>query len=241
MANTAMAVITSALKLIGVLADGEIPSASDANQGLSVFNDMIDSWNADRLAIYTTSAADFPLTLGKQAYTLGPSGDFSMTRPARIDGMSAILLYNSANPVEVPLAMYSVDDWQNKVPVKIVNGSFPTICYDDGGFPLRSLSFWPIPTASVNVRIYAWQALPAQALTAAVSFPPGYAEAFRYNLAVRLSAEFSVPASSLVVELAMEGMARIKTMNAPDLTLQSDLVQSPTGYNYRADLFGMGF
>jgi hypothetical protein len=127
------------------------------------------------------------------------------------------------------------------VPVKVVDGSFPLICYDDGGFPLRNLSFWPIPTQQNSVRIYSWQALPAQTLLAQVSFPPGYAEAIRYNLAARLGAEFNAPASAVVVQLAIQGLARIKTMNAPDLELQSDLVPSPAGYNYRADMFGLGF
>src|SRR6185437_12895704 len=128
---TAFDIITSALKLVGVLADGETPSDDTANQGLSVFNDMIDGWNAERNAIFTTRTDDFPLILGKQAYTLGAGGDFNIPRPARIDAMSAILLSNPSNPVEVPMNLWSVEDWQN-VPVKSVSGSFPLSCYDDG-------------------------------------------------------------------------------------------------------------
>jgi len=239
---TASDIITSALKLAGILADAELPSISDANQGLSVFNDMIDSWNAERNAIFTTRTDDFPYVLGKQSYTLGTGGDFNIPRPARIDAMSTILLTDPSNPVEVPLTLFTVDDWQTKVPVKKVDGSFPLICYDTGDFPLRTLNFWPIPTQQQNsVRIYSWQALPAQTLLAQVSFPPGYAEAIRYNLAVRIGAEFAAPISATVATLAIQGLARIKTMNAPDLELQSDLIPSPAGYNYRADLFGMGF
>lgn len=239
---TALDIITSALKLVGVLADGEQPSDDTANQGLSVFNDMIDGWNAERQAIFTTSSNDFPFALGKQSYTLGAGGDFNIPRPARIDSMSAILLNDPSNPIEVPMDMYTVDQWQTQVPVKIVKGSFPQICYDDGDFPLRTLSFWPIPIDQpCSARIYSWQALAAQALTAQVSFPPGYAEAIRYNLAVRLGAEFNAPASSVVVTLALAGLARVKTMNAPELTLRSDLAPDPAGYNYKADMFGIGW
>jgi len=243
---TAFDIITSALKLTGVLADGETPSNDTANQGLTVLNDMIDAWNADRLAIYTTRSDDFPYVLGKQSYTLGTGGDFNITRPARIDAMSTILLTDPSNPVEVPIALFTVDDWQTKVPVKKVDGSFPLICYDTGDFPLRTLNFWPIPTQQTNaVRIYGWQALGAQALLSQVSFPPGYAEAIRYNLAVRVAAEFAVDpskyAAATVAALAIQGLARIKTMNAPDLEIQSDLIPFPAGYNYRADMFGMGF
>lgn len=239
---TASDIITSALKLAGILADAELPSASDANQGLSVFNDMIDSWNAERNAIFTTRSDDFPYVLGKQSYTLGTGGDFNMVRPARIDAMSTILLTDPTTPVEVPISIFTVDDWQTKVPVKAVDGSFPLICYDTGDFPLRTLNFWPIPSQQANaVRIYSWQALPAQTLLSQVSFPPGYAEAIRYNLAVRIGAEFAAPVSATVATLAIQSLARIKTMNAPDLELQSDLLPYPDGYNYRADLFGIGW
>lgn len=239
---TAFDLITSALRLAGVLANDETPSAGDANQGLSVLNDMIDSWNAQRLAIFTTRSDDFPFVLGQQAYTLGIGGNFNIPRPARIDSMSAILLTNPANPIEVPMAMWTTEDWQN-MPVKVVNGSFPQGCYDDGGFPLRTLNFWPIPTTQQNsVRIYSWQALTAPPLlTSAIAFPPGYAEAFRYNLAVRLGAEFNAPASATVVTLAISSMATVKTMNAPELELRSDLVPDPAGWNYKADLFGIAF
>jgi hypothetical protein len=207
---------------------------------------MIDAWNAERNAIFTTRSDDFPFVLGKQAYTLGAGGDFDIPRPARIDSMSAILLSNPANPIEVPMTMYSVEDWQTQVPVKVVPGTFPLICYDDGGFPLRTLNFWPIPSQVPNsARIYSWQALGAQTLLSQVTFPPGYGEALRYNLAVRLAAEFGVSpdkyAAATVSTLAALGLSRIKTMNAPDLELRSDLMPTAPDYNYRADLFGLGW
>lgn len=237
---TALDLISSALRLCGILASGEQPDISSSNDALTVLDQMIDGWNTDRLAIFTTSSQDFPFVLGQQSYTLGSGANFDMARPARIDSMSVILLTNPANPVEVPIDMYSVDDWQNKIPVKNVSGSIPLVCYDDGGFPNRTLNFWPIPNQANSVRIYSWQPLaqPA-ALNTVISFPPGYAEAFRYNLAVRLSAEFGSPLRPDVQAIAVESLGRLKTLNAPDLSMQSDIVASPAGYNYRADLFGI--
>ncbi len=85
MARTAFDLITSALRLTGVYASDEEPSFGDANQSLTVLNDMIDAWNADRLAIYTTRIDDFPFVNSQQAYTIGTGGDFNIPRPARID------------------------------------------------------------------------------------------------------------------------------------------------------------
>ena len=242
--NTALDLISSSLRLCNVLAAGEVCPIDTANDALQVFNDMVDSWNTMRLAIFTTRSDDFPLVLGQQSYTLGPGGDFDFPRPPRIDGMSAILLYDPSNPVEVPIVMYTVDQWQNQVPVKEVTGSFPLICYDDGGFPLRTLNMWPIQSTGVvnNVRIYSWQALTgAAALNTVISVPPGYRQAFRFGLAVLLGAEFNAAVPPLVSTIAVQSLALIKSLNMPVLNMASDLLPDPTGYNYRADLFGLGY
>jgi hypothetical protein len=240
---TALDLISSALRLIGVLASGEQASPEENADSLMVLQQMIDAWNADRLAIFTTRIDDFPYIQGKQVYTLGAGGDFDMPRPAQIDSMSTILLADPSNPVEVSISMFTVQEWQTQVPVKIVEGSFPLVCYDSGDFPLRKLNFWPIPqTEPSSARIYSWQALSAPATFATmISFPPGYAEAFRYNLAVRLAAEYAATLAPIVQQIAIQSLARVKSMNVPELTLRSDLLPVDGEYNYRADMFGMGF
>ena len=233
-----MQLIMSSLRLIGVLASGEQPSTSEANDALAVFNDLLDAWNADRLAIFTTSSQDFPFTLSQQSYTMGPGGDFNVARPARIDNMSAILLNNPDNPIEEPINLFSVEEWQQEVPVKQVFGSFPQICYDDGGYPLRTLSFWPIPNVENAVRIYSWQALAQAAnLATSIAFPPGYSQAFRFNLAIQLAPEYAIQPPAVVAAVANESLARLKTMNAPDVDLRSDLLPSPSMYNWSASEF----
>ena len=238
---TALDLISSALRLINVMAAGEQTPIDMANDSLLVLNDMIDSWNADRLAIYTVQSTDFPFVLGQQTYTLGTGGNFNLARPPKIEGMSTIQLTNPSTPVEIPIALYTWEEWQNQVPVKNVSGSIPLICYDDQAFPNRNLNLWPIPFDQPNsVRIYYWAALPALTLAAAVSFPPGYRQAFRYNLAALLAAEFAQPVPAVVAEIAVDSLARVKAMNMPELVLQSDLIPDPSGWNYKADMFGIG-
>ncbi len=240
---TVLSLITTALRLLNVTGSSELPTNDEANDALQAFQWMIDSWNADSLSIFTIGSNDYPLTLNKQAYTLGPGGDFDTTRPSKIVGMSAILLYNPTNPVEEPMVMYTWQEWQTQVPVKNVPGSFPLICYDDGGMPLRTLNFWPIPSLQPsNVRIYAWQSLvwPAN-LQTVLNFPPGYARAFVYNLAVELAPQFGAQVPQAVAKVATDSLAMIKLANAPDLRLISDLVTGPESYNWKADMFGIPY
>src|ERR1700735_3952362 len=94
-------VISSALRLIGVLAAGETPDAGSASDALLVFNDMVDSWQAQRLMIYQVSRLLFNLTSGQQVYTYGlgnpatiANPDFNSPRPAAIERMGIINLNN---------------------------------------------------------------------------------------------------------------------------------------------------
>ena len=152
-------------------------------------------------------------------YTMGPGGDFNTTRPSSIDRISIVSLTNPNQPLELPIDYYTDWDWQN-VPVKNIATTLPTAVYDDGDFPLRRLSYWPIPSVQVKTRIYSWQQLSQfPDLFTDLTFPPGYKEALRYNLASRLIAEMPGEYAQITVAqtalLAVESLARIKSMNMP--------------------------
>lgn len=237
---TALDVISSALRLIGVLGSGEVPSAEEANDSLRVMNDMIDSWNAERLMIYNIQRLLFSLTPLQQNYTCGPGGDFDIPRPSQIDSFGIISLNNPAQPLELPMEMMNLQEFQ-LLPVKNIQSTLPLYVYDDQAFPLRNLFFWVIPTQAVQVAIYPWASLSAPAdLTTVMAFPPGYAKAFRYNLAVDLAAEFPVvPANVLTIVSAIAAQSKgiIKSANIPKLYLYCDPAIRGQGgyYDWRSD------
>ncbi len=224
-------VISSALRLIGVLAAGETPDAGSASDALIVFNDMVDSWQAQRLMIYQVVRLVFNLS-NKQVYTYGlanpatnPTPDFNSPRPAAIERMGIINLNNPQQPLELPLQYLTVAQWQ-EIPVKNITSALPQYCWDDNGFPFRNLSFWPVPNVPLQVAIYPWVALGQPAtLTTLISFPPGYAKCFRYNLAVDLAAEYPLAPPQVVATvaaIAQESMRVVKAMNQPILDLRCD-------------------
>jgi hypothetical protein len=229
------------MRLIGALASGEVPTAAEANDALLVLNQLIDSWDADRLMCFTLTISEFPLVVGQQVYTLGTGGDFNIPRPARVERTSIVSLTNPAQPLELPIDYYTDLDWQDQ-PVKIINSSLPQAVYDDGAFPLRNLSFWPIPTQNVNTRLYCWTQLTMFDLnTTDVTFPPGYLEALRYNLATRLMAEmpgdYNAQTFSITTELAISTLARVRSINIPLIQSFCDPALSDDGvyYNYFSD------
>jgi hypothetical protein len=235
--------IASSLRLIGVLASGETPSGAITTDAQIVLQQMIDSWQADRLMIFTMVIAEFALVPSQQTYTYGVGGNFNAARPARIERASIVSLTNPAQPLELPIPLYTDKDWQENIPVKLINTTLPQAVYDDGAFPLRNLSYWPIPTVVVNTRLYSWNPLTTFSdLTTDNLFPPGYVEALRYNLAVRLIAEmpgnFNPIMVSTTLQLANESLARIKSMNLPVVEASCDdaLVGRGGRYNYFSDM-----
>lgn len=221
---TALDLIKSSLRLCGVLATRENPSANEAQDALMILNQMIDSWNSESLMIYTIQRNVFDIVSGQQTYTLGNGGNFDMARPAKIQSYTIISLQNPSQPLELPLDVYTDVAWAN-VPVKNVPSSLPTAVYDDGSFPFRNLSYWAVPNVgSLQAGIYSWQAINRFLdLSTAYSFPPAYLKALRYSLAVDLCQEFlgKDPAPS-IIQQANESRAKIKSLNSPLIGLRCD-------------------
>ena len=62
--TTALEFIRRALRLANVVGDGQTPEASDAADGLTWLNDMLDSWSAESLMVYAQVPDTVTLTGG---------------------------------------------------------------------------------------------------------------------------------------------------------------------------------
>ena len=235
--------IKSALRMIRVLSAGDVPTAADAADSLGYLNQMMDAWDADQLSVPNNRIEDFPLVIGQDTYTLGPGGDFNTFRPGRIDRASIVLINVPSNPNEQPLEIVTEAEWQD-VTLKITPGSYPLIMFDDGASPQRNLSFWPVPLVVNNLRLYSWQAnTKFPDLTTVFTFPPGYAEAIRYNLALRLADEFGGQLGQTIAQGAAMSLATIRTSNVEISKLECEgMYQGGSGGSNskeRAVLFGI--
>jgi hypothetical protein len=87
--------------------------------------------------------------------------------------------------------------------------------------------------SGLQVALYPWQPLAQFAdLTTTVSFPPGYAEALRFNLAVRLAPEYGRPTPPEVAAIARTSKAKIKIPNIEPLRLTIDNTFESAKYTY---------
>jgi len=237
--------IQSSARLAGILASGENLVGNEPADCLMILQQMLDEWQADGLKIFSENINTYPFVLGTQTYTFGPGGNFNIPiRPAHVSRMGVQILSNPTQPSEVPITLLDVDGWAN-VRVKNISGSYPLFCYNDYGFPLMTLNFWVIPGLASNVVIYSWQPLSTwpDLATTDITFPPAYLQAIRYNLAIKLAPEFSVPLDAsfqLVAQTAEMSLKALKDLNLPSPILKCDPGLSGTGasiYDWRSDTF----
>ncbi len=204
---------------------------------------MIDSWAAERLTIFGVVRTEFPLVAGTQTYTIGSGGTFNVARPLWIPD-AGIVVNTSTPPVEIRLDILSDQGWA-RIPIKDISSSVPTKLYYDYAYSatgLGSITLWPKPDISTpELALYLPTALTQLTgtvevqLATTLAVPPGYGEALRLNLALRLSSEFGKPMDPLVAGMARESLARIERANKRELTLECDpaLLQSPGTFNWR--------
>lgn len=243
--------IERSLRLIGVLSTGEMPSADEASDALETLQDLLDGWQAESLQVFTvvrqlldSRGLPFTLTPGQQVYTLGAGGNFNFPRPTRLDRAGLISTSNPAQPLELPLEMLTMEQWQ-AVPVKNIQSTIPQKLWNDKNFPLMNLSFWCVPSVAQQIALYIWQPLatfPDLNVTD-VELPPAYARALRFNLAVDLAAEYGGTADpaavALVAQKADEAKNLLKSFNLRVPVLGCDpalAVPSSRGtYNWLTD------
>lgn len=234
MSDTALDLIQGSLRLLGVLASGEAASAAEATDGLSALNDMLDSWSNQNLLIPNKVREVFAITTSKQTYTMGTGGDFNTTRPIAIENI-LIQLSGSSPAVEIPLQIITKDEYAD-ITVKGLTSTYPVAAYAEGTYPLETINLWPSPNSGNNLVIYSAKPLAnLSALSTAISLPPGYQRALRYNLAAELAPEYGKQLPEAVELGAVNSKAEIKRKNSrPKYLLVDDSISArPVGWDWR--------
>jgi len=206
--------INRSLRLLGVLAEGETPSASVSQDALMALNQMIDSWNTERLSTFVTQDQTFLWPAGFISRTLGPSGDFIGLRPIQMDDAT----YYRDPGTNVSFGIKFINQQQyDGIAVKTVTSTYPQVCWVNMGFPDITLTIYPKPTRELEWHFVSVQELDRPAdLATVMYYPPGYLRAFTYNLAMEFAPEFGVEPSPQVSRIAMTSKRNLKRINNPD-------------------------
>jgi len=225
--------INRALRLLGILVEGETPSASMSQDALMALNQMIESWNTERLSTFVTQDQVFTWPSGEISRTLGPSGEFVGLRPVLVDDAT---YFKAPNGVSYGIKMINQQQY-NGIAVKTVTSTYPQVLWVNMGYPDITLTIYPRPTQDLEWHIVSVQELTQPAtLSTQLHFPPGYLRAFTYNLAMEFAPEFGVEPSPQVQRIAMTSKRDLKRINNPDdvMALPYALVANRQRFNIYA-------
>ena len=205
--------INRALRLLGVLAEGETPSAAMSQDALTAFDQMVDSWNTERLSIFSTQDQIFTWPASTISRTLGPSGDFVGLRPVLLDDAT---YFKAPNGVSYGIKMINQQQY-NGIAVKNVTSTYPQVMWVNMTFPDIEIYLYPKPTQELEFHFVSVEELNKPAtLVTELHFPPGYMRAFTYNLAMEIAPEYGIEPSPQVQRIAMTSKRNLKRINNPD-------------------------
>jgi hypothetical protein len=212
--TTAGDLINGSLRLLGVLAEGETPSSETSQDALVAMNQMVQSWNTERLAVFSTQDQVVTWPPSTISRTFGPTGDIVANRPIAID--DSTYFRDPASGISYGLKLINQQQY-NGIAVKTVTSTYPQVMWVNMTYPNVEMYVYPVPTKVLEFHVVSVQELTQPAnLATDLAFPPGYLRAFRYNLACELAPEFGTEPSRQVSRIAMASKRNLKRVNNPD-------------------------
>jgi hypothetical protein len=245
--TTVADVLNESFKKSGVLGLGQAMDGGDMVSGLADFNDMIAQWNTQRWMTWDLLTLGYVST-GANSYTVGPAGNFSVAvRPDRIESAFQRQLIASGLNVDTPLEVIPSREEYNRLSLKGLV-SFGQYVFLDSSYPTATLYLYPIPNASIyEIFISIKNAIPfytIQNIGTALSIPPQYIAALKFNLAKRFRQAYG---KGLRPDMELNALARssldiVKQSNLqiPELVMPNALIKS-SGYNILSDQFGSSY
>lgn len=226
---TAGTVINRALRLIGVLAEGETTTGEQASTALLALNQMLDSWSAERLSVYSTQDQVFTWPANTASRTLGPSGDFVGNRPILLDDAT----YFKVNNLSYGIKLINQQQYDG-IALKSATSTYPQVLFANMAMPDMEMYVYPVPTTAIEFHFISVEELSQPpALATTLVLPPGYLRALSYCLAVEVAPEYGVEAPPTVQRIAVASKRTLKRINNPDdiLAMPYPLVASRQRFN----------
>lgn len=183
-------IIKRALRLIGVLAQGETPTTNQVDEAALALNSMVKAWQADGMPLWSIKQRTVTLVEGQVSYTL------DTPKPLKL--LQAFNRVINSN-VDIPMRVITQQEY-NMLGNKSVQGN-PIQCYYDPRRDTGILYVFPVPSAAevgANQIILTYQA-PYEDFDSSTNnpdFPQEWYDAVTYGLACRIAPEYGVDISA---------------------------------------------
>jgi len=178
--------IESALRKLGVLAEGQVPSTQNYTDGAIALNNVVAQLRAIGMPLWARS--EYTFTPTTTSYTIGTGMTLNTPFPVKL-----LQVFRTDGGAKIGMDLVAREDF-NLLPVTST------------GTPLKAnyqpfvnygvISFWPTPTSTNTTTVTLVYQRPFQYfanVTDTMDFPEEWYNAIIYNLAVRLAPEWGVP------------------------------------------------
>lgn len=236
--TTPLDIITQGLKIAGVLGVGQTPLAEDTNDAFNLMNGMMSQWQRKRwLVPYLVDTG--LISTGASTYSVGPSGDFNISRPDKLeDGCYIRQLTNSSpNQVDTPVTLITSMENYTSISLKQLT-SFQQYIYYQPTYPRGTIYPYPLPQASVYELHILTKASLGQftSLAQTIILPLEYIPALEWNLAQRLRIAYRLPKDEELNAMARDSLNLIRTANTQVAVMRmpSSVTRGPL-YNFFGD------
>lgn len=189
-------IIKRALRLIGVVAQGETPTADQTTEAAFALNSLVKAWQADGMPLWALKSYNVPLTVGVSAYPIGLGKTINIPKPLKV-----IQAYNHNNTsnVDVPMRIVTKQEY-NMLGNKTSSGN-PIQIYYDPQNEYGVLNVFPVPSSveqAANVITIHYQRPfdDFDTSTDTPDFPQEWYDAVAYGLACRLAPEYGVDSAA---------------------------------------------
>lgn len=206
--------IERSLRLNTAIGPGDTIPDEFVDLSVMALDGMVESWSNDPLMQFNLTSYQFMTIAGQKEYTLGPGGDWDLIRPMQINQAYINWQPDTQQQTDLPVTILT-DAQYAAISVKNTITTFAFALYDDGNYPLRTISLWPVPNQNTPITLWLMQPLlQYTTLDDNIDSPPGYYDAFSFNLAVNLGAELSKDVPPLVIKKAIETKTEIARLNS---------------------------
>jgi hypothetical protein len=222
---TASTICQDALKEIGVLAEGDTPTATMIDDAFRALNRLMELYSNDGTFAYFASTVSQSLT-GQASFTVGPTGDNIDDRPIKIDTATV-----DRDGITYPVTVIDNQKWDSII-YKANSGANTAYVYYEALMPNGVVHVWPVCTGvTLNIRVLN-QVVSFATTATTLTMPPGYEELLIKSLAVNIAPQYpACTLSPLTVKAATSAYKKISKINnvIPTMAIDGNLTNKRGG------------
>lgn len=219
--TTAQQIINRAAELIGYKDTEESLSGNEASNFLGILNDLVGTWNTQRLYIVATTTVS--ANVSSSPVSIGASQTLNTPRPIRLEGV-----WVRDGGIDYPIRLITSAEY-DAIQNKSDTTTYPECAYYSPGLPSGSLYLWPAPASVIALHVRVMTQLSEfAALSTDYNLAPGYKRALELSLAEEL---FPSRVTPKLQQMADSARRAIRVANFEPVVIESTDVASQSVFN----------